>query len=270
MSRKSLHCYPASGAGVAAFFDLDKTIIAKSSAFAFSRQFLADGLISPAMAVQMSFAQAAYMLHGHSEDKMDATRDQLAAMVAGWDVTHVRQIAFDTLHTVVTPAIYAEARDLIASHQAAGHRVIIVSASAMELVAPIAAELGADEVIATRLEIVDGRYTGTVVEFMKGPAKQAAVRQAAARLGLEVAHCFAYSDSATDIPMLSSVGNPVAVNPDRPLRKHAVEHGWPVLVLKNPVPLFAKPTRSQVGVSTAAVAALAAVAGTWWWSRRLL
>lgn len=174
---------PPARRGAAAFFDLDKTIIAKSSAFAFSRQFLSNGLITPTMAVQLSFAQAAYMLHGHSSEQMDATRDQLAAMIQGWDVAQVRAIADSTLHSVVTPAIYAEARQLIADHKARGHRVVIVSASAFELVEPIARELGIDEMATTQLEIVDGRYTGNIVRFFEGRSQDCRVGEHCGRSG---------------------------------------------------------------------------------------
>lgn len=85
---------------------------------------------------------------------------------------------------------------------------------------------------------------------------------------MDLAHSYAYSDSATDIPMLEAVGHPVAVNPDRALRKHAVDMGWEIQVFKNPVPLFTRPTRSQVGLSTSVVAAVAAIAGSWWWLHR--
>ncbi|WP_141748329.1 HAD-IB family hydrolase, partial [Corynebacterium sp. HMSC071F07] len=129
-------------ARVAAFFDLDKTIIATSSAFAFGKEFMHNGLITPAEALQMSIAKASYMFAGHSSQQMDATRDQLAAMIAGWSVAEVHSIAKATMHNVVTPAIYAEARELIDFHQAAGHEVIIISASAATLVRPIAEELG--------------------------------------------------------------------------------------------------------------------------------
>ncbi|WP_075724414.1 HAD family hydrolase [Corynebacterium aquilae] len=256
-----------SGARVAAFFDLDKTIIAKSSAFAYSRQFLSNGLITPAAAVQMSFAQAAYMLHGHSSEQMDATRDQLAAMIKGWDVEQVRRIAQETLHTVVTPAIYQEARDLIAHHQALGHVVVIISASAYELVAPIAHELGVSDMVTTRLDIADGRYTGEILQYLKGDAKAEAIRKLVDELHLDLDRCFAYSDSTTDVPMLEIVGNPVAVNPDRSLRKTAIERGWDIMVFKNPVPLFVLPSKKKMQVSTTVVAAAAAVAGAWWLTR---
>ena len=128
-------------ATTAAFFDLDKTVIATSSAYVYGKEFLNSGLISPSTAFSMSLAKASYMVSGHSSEQMDASRDQLSNMVTGWDVNQVKQIADDTLHTVVAPTIYAEARDLITHHLAAGHDVVIISASATVLVEPIAKEL---------------------------------------------------------------------------------------------------------------------------------
>ena len=254
----------------AAFFDLDKTIIATSSAFAYGREFMNNGLISPVEALRLALAQSTYMLAGHSSAQMDATRDHLAAMARGWSVQQVRDIAADTLHTIVTPTIYAEARELMECHRRLGHDVIIISASAQELVEPIAAELGVSDTVTTRLETHNGRFTGKTLFFCKGEAKAEAVRNYAHTRRLDLDRCFAYSDSATDIPMLESVGTPVAVNPDRTLRKTAQERGWEIRTFKNPEPLFQMPTSREVGIGTGVVAGVAAAtAGGWWLARRL-
>ncbi|QPK79344.1 HAD family hydrolase [Corynebacterium lizhenjunii] len=250
---------------VAAFFDLDKTIIATSSAYAFGKEFMHNGLIKPGDALQISLAKASYMMLGQSSEQMDASRDQLTAMVSGWSVEEVEKIVRDTMHTVVTPAIYAEARELINFHKAAGHTVVIISASATTLVQPIADELGVDVVAATELEQRDGRFTGEILFYCKGPAKAQALREIAQREGINLQHSFAYSDSATDIPMLEMVGNPVAVNPDRALKKHALEHGWDLRAFRDPVPLFTMPGAREVGIGASVVAGVAAViaAGLW-------
>lgn len=254
---------------IAAFFDLDKTIIATSSAFAFGKEFMHNGLISPTEALQMSLAKASYMVAGQTSQQMDATRDQLAAMVTGWSVDEVVQIATETMQSVVTPAIYAEARELIHYHQAAGHEVIIVSASEQTLVKLIADELGVDHVIATELETVDGRFTGGIVRYCKGEAKAQAIRELTQQRGFVLADSFAYSDSATDIPMLELVGNPVAVNPDRAMKKKALESGWEIRTFKHPVPLFTLPGAKEVGIGASVIAGLAAlVAGGIWLAQR--
>ncbi|QQU95892.1 HAD family hydrolase [Corynebacterium aurimucosum] len=252
--------FPTDGATrAAAFFDLDKTIIATSSAYAFGREFMHNGLITHAEALQLSLAKASYMLAGHSSEHMDTTRDQLAAMAAGWSVQEVHDIAVETMHSVVTPAIYAEARALIDAHRTAGHDVVIISASASVLVEPIAQELGIEHVVATELAEKDGRFTGEILFYCKGAAKAEALARMAKQLNVDPDVSFAYSDSATDIPMLEQVGHPVAVNPDRLLKKHALAHDWEIRTFKHPVPLFTAPSAREFGIGSAVVAGIAAL-----------
>lgn len=260
---------PTPSPRVAAFFDLDKTIIATSSAFAFGREFMHNGLISYLDALQLSLAKSSYMVIGQSSEKMDSTRDQLTNLVAGWSVDEVGRIASEAMHSVVTPAIYAEARELITFHQSAGHDVIIISASASQLVEPIAKELGIDQVVATELEVVDGRFTGEVDFYCKGPAKADAIMAMAESHGYDLAASFAYSDSATDIPMLEQVGNPVAVNPDRQMKKHALDNGWELRSFRDPVPLLTMPNAREMGIGAGVVASIAALtAGGLWIAQR--
>ncbi|WP_096453944.1 HAD family hydrolase [Corynebacterium suranareeae] len=254
---------------VAAFFDLDKTIIAMSSTYAYGREFMNSGLISPSVALQLSLAQATYMFAGHTSEQMDNTRDQLTAMIRGWEVQQVRSIAEETMHTVVTPTIYAEARELIEHHQELGHDVIIISASVKELVEPIAKELGVSKTVTTILEAQDGMYTGEVLFYCKGEAKAQSMVDLAKSNGYDLSQSFAYSDSFTDLPMLEMVGNPTAVNPDRALKKIALERGWKILSFKNPEPLFQMPSTREVSIGTGVVAGIAAVAaGSIWWVKR--
>lgn len=254
---------------VAAFFDLDKTIIAMSSTYAYGREFMNSGLITAAEALQLSLAQATYMLAGHTSEQMDNTRDQLTAMIRGWDVQQVRSIAEETMHTVVTPTIYAEARELIEYHQEQGHDVIIISASVKELVEPIARELGVEKTVTTILDSHGGLYTGDVLFYCKGEAKAQAIFDLADANNYDLSRSFAYSDSFTDAPMLDAVGYPHAVNPDRALKKKALEQGWKILSFKNPEPLFQMPSSRDVGIGTSVVAGIAAVAaGGIWWMRR--
>ena len=250
---------PSESSRIAAFFDLDKTIIATSSAYAFGREFMHNGLITHTEALQLSLAKASYMLAGHSSEHMDATRDQLAAMVAGWSVKEVHDIVVETMHTVVTPAIYAEARALIDAHRAAGHEVVIISASASVLVEPIAQELGIEHVVATELAEENGQFTGEILFYCKGAAKAEALARMAEKLNVDPNASFAYSDSATDIPMLEQVGHPIAVNPDRLLKKHAADNDWETRTFKHPVPLFTAPSVKEVGIGSAVVAGVAAL-----------
>ncbi|NLU83362.1 HAD-IB family hydrolase [Rhodococcus sp. HNM0569] len=239
---------------VAAFFDLDKTIIAKSSILAFSKPFFTEGLITRASVLQSSYAQFLFMLSGADHDQMERMRAYLTDMTAGWNVEQVKAIVAETLHDIVDPLVYAEAADLVADHKASGHDVVIVSASGEEVVTPIAAALGADRSIATRLTVEDGRYTGEVEFYAYGEGKVEGIRALADEFGYDLERCYAYSDSITDLPMLEAVGHPTAVNPDRALRRTANEKGWPVLVFSNPVSL-----RSRIAAPSTAMAAGAAV-----------
>ncbi|GGQ70486.1 HAD family hydrolase [Couchioplanes azureus] len=221
----------------AAFFDLDKTVIAKSSALAFGRPFYRDGLISRRDVVKSAYAQLMFRLGGADEQTMARTRDYLAALCKGWKVEQVRQIVAETLEELINPYVYAEAAVLIGEHQAAGRDVVLVSASGDEMVRPIGELLGVTDVIATRMGIVDGRYSGEVEFYAAGASKVSEVRQLAEKRGYDLAQCYAYSDSNSDLPLLQAVGHPSVVNPDRALRRVALERAWPVLEFRHPIPL---------------------------------
>jgi len=242
----------------AAFFDLDKTIIAKSSTLAFSRQFFAGGLINRRSVLRSAYAQFMFALQGADHDQMEKMRAYLSGMSAGWPVQTVRDIVAETLHLIVDPLVYDEAVELIEEHQAAGRDVVIVSSSGSEVVEPIGQMLGADHVVATQLVVADGHYTGEIGFYAYGENKAEAARELAERHGYDLEASYAYSDSETDIPLLEVVGHPYAVNPDRALRRVAAQRDWPVLRFSRPVPL-----RQRVGLSHPAgrAVAVAAVAG---------
>ena len=237
----------------AAFFDLDKTIIATSSSRAFGRPFFDGGLVSRADAVRAGYAQFLFQVGGADARQTNRLRDALSEMVTGWEVARVSEIVAETIHEYIDPVVFEEALALIRRHQANGRDVIIVSASGAELVAPIADLLGAEDWIASELGIEDGKYTGEVTFYAYGQAKADAIVELARRRGYDLAHSYAYSDSVTDAPMLAAVGNGFAVNADRALRKAAIENGWGVLHFKRPVGLRAS---SAAGPAIAAVVAV--------------
>jgi len=255
-------------ARAAAFFDLDKTIIATSSATAFSRGFLAQGLLTRRSVVASAYAQLAYLLGGADEASTERLRAHLSRTVVGWDVDQVSTIVRETLHESIDPTVYAEAVDLIAAHHAAGRDVVVVSASGAEVVEPIAQMLGADATIATRMAVADGRYTGGIDFYAYGENKAVAIRELAASRGYDLAASFAYSDSVTDAPMLAAVGHGHVVNPDRTLRRLAAEHGWEVLTFRRPVPLRHLDTRVRVTTGAVLVGVTAVVLALWAWRRR--
>jgi len=255
----------------AAFFDLDKTIIAKSSVLAFGKSLYREGLLSRRAIVRSAYAQVIFMLVGADENKMEKLRAAMLDMIRGWNQHEVAAIVREALDEVVTPIIFSEALDLIEEHQQAGRLVVIVSSAPEEVVRPLGEFLGVDDVIATRAE-VDGRgdYTGELAFYGYGPYKAEAVQAFAAREGVDLATSFAYSDSITDEPMLRAVGKPVAVNPDRELARVARDEGWPVMKWVRPVRLRDRlpvPSRPALAVTGAVVAAGTGVA-VWWWLRR--
>ena len=252
----------------AAFFDLDKTVIAKSSTLAFGRPFFHGGLINRRAVLKAAYAQFVFSLAGADAQQMERLRQQITAMCTGWDAAAVHEIVRETLHEIVAPLIYAEAADLIEEHRAAGREIVIVSSSGAEVVQPIGVMLGADRVVATQMVIAEGRYTGEIEFYAYGENKAAAVREVAAAGGYDLADCYAYSDSVTDLPLLDAVGHPTAVNPDRGLRKAAAERGWPVLEFSRPVSLHSRLQMPSGPVVTgAAVGVGAAVVGLAWYAR---
>jgi HAD superfamily hydrolase (TIGR01490 family) len=245
----------------AAFFDLDKTIIAKSSTLAFSRPFYQGGLINRRSVLRSAYAQFVYLVGGADHDQMERMREYLSSLSAGWDVQTVKDIVAETLHYIVDPLVYDEAIQLIEEHHLAGRDVVIVSSSGAEVVEPIGEMLGADSVIATQLVIEEGRYTGEIDYYAYAETKAEAIRDLAERAGYDLGSSYAYSDSVTDVPMLESVGHPYAVNPDRPMRKAAAEHGWPVLTFSKPVALRQRSleaNRSTITVMAVGAGAVAA------------
>jgi HAD superfamily hydrolase (TIGR01490 family) len=224
----------------AAFFDLDKTIIAKSSALAFSKPFFAGGLINRRSVLRSAYAQFVFHLGGADHDQMEKMREFLSKMVTGWHVDTVREIVGDTLHNIVEPLVYDEAVSLIEDHHLAGRDVIIVSASGSEMVEPIGELLGVDAVVASRLSTEDGRFTGAIDFYAYAENKAVAMQELAERRGYDLSRSFAYSDSITDVHMLEVVGHPHAVNPDKELRRVARERGWPILTFDRPVALGAR------------------------------
>ncbi|MEU2232467.1 HAD family hydrolase [Streptomyces vietnamensis] len=258
----------------AAFFDLDKTVIAKSSTLTFSKSFYRGGLISRRAALRTAYIQFVFLAGGADHDQMERMREYLSALCKGWNVAQVKELVAETLHDLIDPIIYDEAASLIEEHHAAGRDVVIVSTSGTEVVEPIGEMLGADRVVATRMVVGgDGCFTGEVEYYAYGPTKAEAVRELAESEGYDLSRCYAYSDSATDIPMLEAVGHPYAVNPDRTLRREAVAREWPVLAFEKPVrlkqrlPEFRMPPRPTL-VAAAAVGAAAFGAGLVWYAAR--
>ena len=256
----------------AAFFDLDKTVIARASMVAFGPHLYKHGLVSRTTVLRAPYSQLIYMHLGASEQKLARIRESVLTLIKGWDRDHVRQIIRETLEEVMDPISYAEALEEIEDHRLGGRRVYLVSASPEEIVTPLGAYLGVDGVIATRAMVdEDNRYTGEMAFYAYGPYKAEAMRSLAETEGIDLEGSWAYSDSYTDLPMLEAVGHPVVVNPDRVLGKLARERGWEVRTWERTVRLRERRTPPG-GAPTVAAGAVAlgalAGAGVWWWISR--
>ena len=252
-----------------AFFDLDKTVIAKAALMAFGRPLHDAGYISRWLVLRSLYGQLVFRYFGADEARMKKMRETSLRLAKGWDQAKVMALVRETLTEVIEPIVYEEALDLIDSHRAAGHRVFIVSASPAEIVGPLAQYLGVEDTISTRAQIdSDGRYTGEVEFYAYGSYKAEAVRELAITEDLDLAESFAYSDSITDLPMLEAVGHPVVVNPDRELRRIAVERGWEIRTFTATVALKTRSTVRPVAIGSGTVAIAGAAAGLWWYVRR--
>jgi HAD superfamily hydrolase (TIGR01490 family) len=254
----------------AAFFDLDKTVISKASMMAFGGSFYRAGLIGKRALARGLWTQVLFVRFGASAETLARLRTSALALTEGWDQAEVRQIVVDALSRVIDPITYAEALELIEEHRSAGRRVYIVSAAPAEIVEPLAEHLGVHEAIASQAAVDTlGRYTGQMERYTYGPAKAEVMRMVAGRDGIDLAASWAYTDSATDLPMLEAVGHPVAVNPDRTLRRIAGQRGWSVLNFDRiVVPHLAGRARRRVLLPAAAIVTTGLTATAWWARRR--
>ena len=251
----------------AAFFDLDKTVIAKASMLAFGRTLYREGLISRALLLRALYGQIVYMHLGASHEKLERMRESVLALTKGWEQPRVQRIVEETLEAVIEPIVYKEALDLIHAHRDAGQEVWLVSTSPEEIVAPLGRYLGVTGIIGTRAKLdKERRYTGEVEFYAYGPFKAEAMRGIAAERGLDLDESWAYSDSGTDIPMLEAVGHPVAVNPDRDLVRAAAANGWEIRRFEKTVTLRRGVPLAPAGAAAAVLAA--AIAAVLWWKVR--
>jgi HAD superfamily hydrolase (TIGR01490 family) len=247
----------------AAFFDLDKTIIAKSSTLAFTRPMFRAGMLSGSMLAKAGIAQAYYQAFGADHDQLERIKDELASLIQGWSRDEVVALVEETVDEVVAPLVYAEALAIIDQHKREGRRVVVISASPEEIVRPLCRYLGITDVIATRSEVdEDGIYTGKIEFYAFGPGKAEAMREMAEADNIDLGASYAYSDSATDLPMLEAVGNPVVVNPDAELAQIAEERAWQVREFESAVTLRDKLATKEVA-GAAVATGIAAVLAYW-------
>ena len=221
---------PEMNPAAAAFFDVDNTLMRGASIYHFARGLAARDMFTPLDLLKMSWVQVAYRLRGKEDSgHIDAVRQSALAFVADHKVADIVELGEQIYDETMARRIWQGTRDLALRHLAAGERVWLVTATPVELANILSSRLGLTGALGTVAETRDGVYTGRLVGgLLHGEAKAAAVRALAAREGLDLALCSAYSDSANDLPMLQLVGHPHVVNPDSRLLAEARERGWPV------------------------------------------
>jgi len=211
--------------GAAAFFDLDRTLLRRSSALALAPAFRARGLISRRTLAKAAAWQLLFMLRGASHEAVRRASEDGLSVLRGYTPEEMQALVAESMEAVLRPLVYAESLDLVERHRRRREPVYIVSATLQEIVQAIADDLGFDGALGTVCEVVDGAYTGKAVRALHAENKARCIRE----LDYDLDASTAYSDSHTDLPFLEAVGHPVAVNPDRALRRIAGARGWPVL-----------------------------------------
>jgi HAD superfamily hydrolase (TIGR01490 family) len=246
-----------------AFFDVDNTLMRGASIYHFARGLAARKMFGPRDLARMTWGQLYFRLRGaENSDHIDAARQAALAFVAGHSVADIVRLGEEIYDDTMADRIWEGARELTQRHLNAGQRVWLVTATPVELAGILSRRLGLTGALGTVAETVDGVYTGRLVGgLLHGEAKAAAIRALAVREGLDLARCAAYSDSVNDLPMLTLVGHPNAVNPDVALRAEARSRGWPVHDFRSGrrVTMIALPVAAGAGAVAGGMAAGAAL-----------
>ena len=213
----------------AAFFDLDRTLMAGSSAFEFARASYKAGLTTRRQLAADGWSNLRFRLRGSTDEQTEALKQRVFKSLAGVRVRDLERLAPDVLASIL-PRVYPKMLEVAYAHQDSGRPVYICTAASQEVADLLGTVLRFDGGIGTRSEIVDGYYTGRQAgPFTYREGKAEAIRELAAAEGFDLAESWGYSDSESDLPMLRAVGHPVAVNPDAPLARVAREEGWEVM-----------------------------------------
>ncbi|MFD1721238.1 HAD family hydrolase [Amnibacterium endophyticum] len=234
---------------VAAFFDVDKTLVNGASALFLARAARSLGIVGRRDLVRFGWKALSFRRHGERQSVLDEVRERAMVLLAGHSAAELHRLAGQVVRTM-QPKIWPETRALLDAHREAGHEVWLISATPDFLAAELAAELGATGGIGSGLEVEDGIFTGRFTgPTMHGAEKAVAATALMREHGCDPADCFAYSDSMNDLPLLTAVGTPVAINPDRALQQHARAQGWRTLTL-DPASIRAERRRVRAGART--------------------
>ena len=220
---------PLGRPGEAAFFDVDNTLMKGASLFHVARKMYERGAFTLRDAAGFAWKHLAFLFRGESLEDVRSIEASALALGAGILAVDVETIGHEVYDEFIESRIWPGTKALAEQHLRVGRRVWLVTATPIEVASVIADRLGLTGALGTVGEIEDGAYTGRLVgEILHGKAKAAAASELAEREGLDLERCWAYSDSHNDIPLLTLVGHPVAINPDVRLRAHAKAHNWPI------------------------------------------
>jgi HAD superfamily hydrolase (TIGR01490 family) len=212
------------------FVDVDNTLVKGASIYMFAIEAWKSGFIKWHHVIPALFQQRYFIRKGETTKRVKSTRERAQALVAGHQVRDFEKVAESAWRRSIAPKVFPEMIERINHHKSQGHEIWLLTASPQGLASVMARDLTLTGAIGTTLEEKDGAFTGEIDgELLHGPLKAKAAVQHALESGVNLAHCYAYSDSAADIPLLESVGHPVAVNPDHTLLAHATELSWPIL-----------------------------------------
>ncbi len=226
----------------AAFFDLDRTLISRPTPVALAGSFRRRGLLRKRDLVRATLWQLVFKLPGVDGTRRAAVEGM--SLLRGLPVVTLQELLGDAMEDVLRPLLYADPLELLERHRERGERTYIVSASLQEIVQHVARDLGFDGAFGSTCEIVDDVYTGVSLRPCYGQHKADAVRELATREGIDLARSTGYSDSHSDLAFLETVGKPIAINPDRRLRRIAESRGWPIVRFEKllRVPVVGGPT----------------------------
>ena len=240
----------------AAFFDLDNTLLRGAAIFYLARGLYARKFFQTRDVMRFAYQQVRFLIGAENAGHVDQARSTALSFIAGRAVEELQEVGEEVFEEYMAGKIWPGTLELARLHLEQGQRVWLVTAAPVEVATIIAKRIGLTGALGTVAEHVDGTYTGGLVgDLLHGPAKAEAVRALAAREGLELERCAGYSDSANDIPMLSLVGKPCAVNPDRVLRAHARANGWRIHDYRG------RRRNTALGIAAGAGAATGAVVG---------
>lgn len=215
--------------GEAAFFDVDNTLMKGASIFHVARKMYQKKAFTLRAAAGFAWKQAKFILRGENLEDVHSIRESARTLGAGFPTSLMETLAEEVFDEMIESKIWPGTRALTEQHLRVGRKVWLVTATPIEVASVIASRLELTGALGTIAEIEDDKYTGRLVgDILHGPAKAVAVQTLATAEGLDLRRCWAYSDSFNDVPLLSLVGHPVAINPDARLRRHARDNNWPV------------------------------------------